>query len=64
MISSFIEQKREPYLHHACPATYQDREIDGMQFWPLIPKFSSVSGTKSYNQADYIPVKMLNLGEK
>ena len=35
---------RDSYLHDACPVDYQDRKIDHMQFWPLPPEISYVSG--------------------
>ena len=35
---------REVHLHHRCPVAYQNRKIDHMQFWPLPPEISYVSG--------------------
>jgi len=35
---------RELHLHHACTVNYRDRKIDHMQFWPLPPEISYVSG--------------------
>jgi len=65
--SAFISNKVRGYnLHHAYPVTYQDRKINEMRFWPFPPEFSYVSDnsrSKSYDQVENVPVKVLNLGE-
>ena len=42
---------RELHLHDAYPVNYQDRKIDHMQFWPLLPDSSYVSSnSQPYNE--------------
>ena len=44
---------RDSHLHDACPVDYQDRKIDHMQFWPLPPEISYVSGNSQPSNEKY-----------
>ena len=44
---------RDLHLHDACPVDYQDRKIDHMQFWPLPPEISYVSGNSQPSNEKY-----------
>ena len=40
-----LNKVRKLHLHDVYPVNYEDRKVDGMQFRPLPPEISDISGS-------------------